>query len=105
MKNLDIVLCVEVWLNGIFLLLEMIQGVGGLLVGIVGKGMLMFFGGIDLLVVGYFGMKCGVDMEMVYFFSLLYMSEQVLVKVKQLVLMLVSYFGSVKFIQILFIEI
>lgn len=53
----------------------MIKGVGGLFVGISGKGMFMFFGGIDFFVVGYFVMKWGVEIEVVYFVSLLYISE------------------------------
>ncbi|KZT84086.1 tRNA SU 4-thiouridine synthase [Lactiplantibacillus plantarum] len=105
MKNPDIVLRVEVRLNGIFLSSETIQGAGGLPVGTAGKGMLMLSGGIDSPVAGYLGMKRGVDMEMVHFFSPPYTSEQALAKAKQLASTLASYSGSVKFIQIPFTEI
>ncbi|MCE2138136.1 tRNA 4-thiouridine(8) synthase ThiI, partial [Streptococcus thermophilus] len=84
---------------------ETIQGAGGLPVGTAGKGMLMLSGGIDSPVAGYLGMKRGVDMEMVHFFSPPYTSEQALAKAKQLASTLASYSGSVKFIQIPFTEI
>lgn len=50
-------------------------GVGGFLVGMSGKVMLMFSGGIDSLVVGYLVMKCGLEIEVVYFYSLFFISE------------------------------
>jgi len=105
MRNPDVVLRVEVRTNGIFLSSETIQGAGGLPVGTAGKGMLMLSGGIDSPVAGYLGMKRGVNMEMVHFFSPPYTSEQALAKAKQLASTLASYSGSVKFIQIPFTEI
>ncbi|MFB9770190.1 tRNA uracil 4-sulfurtransferase ThiI [Lactiplantibacillus modestisalitolerans] len=105
MKQPDIVIRVEVRLNGIFLSSETIQGAGGLPVGTAGKGMLMLSGGIDSPVAGYLGMKRGVDMEMVHFFSPPYTSEQALAKAKQLASTLASYSGSVQFIQVPFTEI
>ena len=38
-------------------------------VGTAGKGMMMMSGGIDSPVAAYLGMKRGVSMEMVHFFS------------------------------------
>ncbi|VDG19177.1 tRNA uracil 4-sulfurtransferase ThiI [Lactiplantibacillus mudanjiangensis] len=105
MKQPDVIIRVEVRMNGIFLSSETIQGAGGLPVGTAGKGMLMLSGGIDSPVAGYLGMKRGVDMEMVHFFSPPYTSEQALAKAKQLASTLASYSGSVKFIQIPFTEI
>lgn len=105
MKNPDITLRVEIRSNGIFLTSEVINGVGGLPVGTAGKGMMMLSGGIDSPVAGYLGMKRGVEMEMVHFFSPPYTSEQALAKAKELSGKLAAYSGSVQFIQVPFTEI
>lgn len=105
MKNPDITLRVEIRSNGIFLTSEVINGAGGLPVGTAGKGMMMLSGGIDSPVAGYLGMKRGVEMEMVHFFSPPYTSEQALAKAKELSGKLAAYSGSVQFIQVLFTEI
>lgn len=105
MKNPDITLRVEIRSNGIFLTSEIIQGAGGLPVGTAGKGMMMLSGGIDSPVAGYLGMKRGVDMEMVHFFSPPYTSEQALAKAKELTGKLAAYAGNVQFIQVPFTEI
>lgn len=105
MKNPDITLRVEIRSNGIFLTSEVINGAGGLPVGTAGKGMMMLSGGIDSPVAGYLGMKRGVEMEMVHFFSPPYTSEQALAKAKELSGKLAAYSGSVQFIQVPFAEI
>ncbi|MCQ9316068.1 tRNA 4-thiouridine(8) synthase ThiI [Pediococcus pentosaceus] len=105
MKNPDITLRVEIRSNGIFLTSEVINGAGGLPVGTAGKGMMMLSGGIDSPVAGYLGMKRGVEMEMVHFFSPPYTSEQALAKAKELSGKLAAYSGSVQFIQVPFTEI
>lgn len=81
MKSFDINFQVEICEEAVYFFYEIICGVGGLLVGILGKGMFMLLGGIDLFVVGYFVFKCGVDIEVVYFVSLFYMSFGVFKKV------------------------
>ena len=105
MKNPDIKFRVEIRSNGIFLTSEVIDGAGGLPVGTAGKGMMMLSGGIDSPVAGYLGMKRGVEMEMVHFFSPPYTSEQALAKAKELSGKLAAYSGSVQFIQVPFTEI
>lgn len=101
----DLTLRVEIRLNGIFLSSETIKGAGGLPVGTAGKGMMMLSGGIDSPVAAYLGMKRGVSMEMVHFFSPPYTSPQALAKAKQLTEKLARYSGSIKFIQVPFAEI
>ena len=101
----DLTLRVEIRLNGIFLSSETIKGAGGLPVGTAGKGMMMMSGGIDSPVAAYLGMKRGVSMEMVHFFSPPYTSPQALAKAKQLTERLEKYSGSIKFIQVPFAEI
>lgn len=105
MKQPDIILRVEVRANGIFLSSETRQGAGGLPVGTAGKGMLMLSGGIDSPVAGYLGMKRGVSMEMVHFFSPPYTSEQALAKAKELTVKLTPYVGTIQFIEVPFTEI
>lgn len=96
---------VEIRLNGIFLSSETIKGAGGLPVGTAGKGMMMLSGGIDSPVAAYLGMKRGVSMEMVHFFSPPYTSPQALAKAEQLTEKLAKYCGHIKFIQVPFTEI
>lgn len=105
MKNPDITLRVEIRSNGIFLTSEVINGAGGLPVGTAGKGMMMLSGGIDSPVAAYLGMKRGVEMEMVHFFSPPYTSEQALAKAKELSGKLAAYSGNVQFLQVPFAEI
>ncbi|MHC9532883.1 tRNA uracil 4-sulfurtransferase ThiI [Dellaglioa sp. BT-FLS60] len=105
MKQPDIILRVEVRANGIFLSSETRLGAGGLPVGTAGKGMLMLSGGIDSPVAGYLGMKRGVSMEMVHFFSPPYTSEQALAKAKELTVKLTPYVGTIQFIEVPFTEI
>lgn len=101
----DLTIRVEIRLNGIFLSSETIQGAGGLPVGTAGKGMMMLSGGIDSPVAAYLGMKRGVSMEMVHFYSPPYTSPQALAKAKQLTEKLAKYCGSIRFIQVPFAEI
>ncbi|WP_439001809.1 tRNA uracil 4-sulfurtransferase ThiI [Pediococcus damnosus] len=105
MHHPDLILRVEVRNNGVFLSSETIQGAGGLPVGTAGKGMMMLSGGIDSPVASYLGMKRGVDMEMIHFFSPPYTSEQALAKAKELTSHLAAYAGSLQFIQVPFTKI
>ena len=104
-KNPDIELLVDVRNNGIFLSSLTIKGAGGFPVGTAGKGMMMLSGGIDSPVAVYLGMKRGVDMEMIHFFSPPYTTQQALAKAKQLTAVLAQSVGAIKFIQIPFTEI
>lgn len=104
-KNPDIELLVDVRNNGIFLSSLTIKGAGGFPVGTAGKGMMMLSGGIDSPVAAYLGMKRGVDMEMIHFFSPPYTTQQALAKAKQLTAVLAQSVGAIKFIQIPFTEI
>lgn len=73
--NLDVNVCVEICSGYSYIMCDECMGVGGLLVGVGGKVMVFFFGGIDSLVVVYLMMKCGVFVEVVYFYSLFFISE------------------------------
>ena len=80
MKEPDILVRVEVRIDGIYLSLGKVKAAGGMPVGTAGKGMMMLSGGIDSPVAAYLAMKRGVEVEMVHFFSPPYTSEQALNK-------------------------
>ncbi|GAA3610388.1 tRNA 4-thiouridine(8) synthase ThiI [Secundilactobacillus similis DSM 23365 = JCM 2765] len=105
MKHPDITLRVEVRLNGIFLSSETIPGAGGLPVGTGGKAAMMISGGIDSPVAAYLGMKRGVKLDMVHFFSPPYTSEQALAKTKDLTSKVAGFAGSIQFIQVPFTKV
>lgn len=105
MKKPDIILRVEVRLNGIFLSSQTILGAGGLPVGTSGKGMLMLSGGIDSPVAGYLAMKRGVEVEAVHFHSPPYTSPRALQKAKDLTAKIAAFSGSLQFIEVPFTEI
>lgn len=105
MKQPDITLRVEVRLNGIFLSSETVPGAGGLPVGTGGKAAMMISGGIDSPVAAYLGMKRGVKLDMVHFFSPPYTSEQALAKTKDLTSKIAGYAGSIQFVQVPFTKV
>lgn len=105
MKNPDITIRVEVRMNGIFISSETIQGAGGLPVGTGGRATMMLSGGIDSPVAAYMGMKRGVKLDMVHFYSPPYTSQQALAKAKELTSKLTRFGGNIQFIQVPFTEI
>ena len=105
MKEPDILVRVEVRIDGIYLSLGKVKAAGGMPVGTAGKGMMMLSGGIDSPVAAYLAMKRGVEVEMVHFFSPPYTSEQALNKAKELTAKLTPYTGTIKFIEVPFTEI
>lgn len=56
-RNFEIVLDIELRSEGIYIYVGKIFVLGGFLIGLGGKGLVMLFGGIDFLVVVYFMMK------------------------------------------------
>ncbi|MDR3156314.1 MAG: tRNA 4-thiouridine(8) synthase ThiI [Lactobacillales bacterium] len=105
MKKPDINLKVEVRNNGVYFSTKIIQGAGGLPVGVSGRGMLMLSGGIDSPVAGYLAMKRGMEIEAVYFASPPYTSEAALQKAKDLAQKLTSFGGKIQFIEVPFTEV
>ncbi|MCK8606935.1 tRNA uracil 4-sulfurtransferase ThiI [Apilactobacillus ozensis] len=105
MKNPDIVLEADVRMNGIFLSSSTIEGAGGLPVGTGGKATMMLSGGIDSPVAAYLGMKRGVKIDMIHFYSPPYTSPQALAKTKELTAKIARFSGNVQFIEVPFTEI
>ncbi|GEO68653.1 tRNA uracil 4-sulfurtransferase ThiI [Levilactobacillus acidifarinae] len=105
MKHPDLELRVEIRMNGAFISGQTVQGAGGLPVGTGGKAVMMLSGGIDSPVASYYGMRRGVKLDMVHFFSPPYTSEQALAKAKELTAKLAKYSGGIQFIQVPFTKI
>jgi len=72
------------------------RGIGGYPVGIAGKGLMLLSGGIDSPVAAYLMMKRGVKLEMIHFAAPPYTSEQVIVKIKDLLKQLNIYQPRIK---------
>ncbi|MBU1144656.1 MAG: tRNA 4-thiouridine(8) synthase ThiI [Firmicutes bacterium] len=64
-----ILLNIEVRLEGAYLYIGQIRGIGGFPVPLGGKALLMLSGGIDSPVSGYLGMKKGMEIECIHFES------------------------------------
>ncbi|WP_212780873.1 tRNA uracil 4-sulfurtransferase ThiI [Lactobacillus corticis] len=105
MKHPDLVLRIEVRLDGVYISNELLQGAGGMPVGTAGKAVMMLSGGIDSPVASYLALKRGVDIEMVHFFSPPYTTDKALAKAKELTGILANYSGKINFIAVPFAEI
>lgn len=94
--NPDIVVTIEIRVEGTFIYTSEIKGIGGYPVGIQGKGMLMLSGGIDSPVSGYLSLKRGVDLECLYFESPPHTSIESKNKVIKLASIINEYSGNIK---------
>lgn len=94
--NPDIEVVIEIRIEGTFIYINEISGIGGYPVGIQGKGMLMLSGGIDSPVAGYLSLKRGVDLECLYFESPPHTSIEAKNKVIKLASIINEYSGNIK---------
>ncbi len=94
--NPDILLNIEIRVEGTFIYTDEIKGIGGYPVGVQGKGMLMLSGGIDSPVAGYLALKRGVDLECLYFESPPHTSIEAKNKVIKLASIINKYSGNIK---------
>ena len=92
----DILVTIEIRVEGTFIYTNEIKGIGGYPVGVQGKGMLMLSGGIDSPVAGYLSLKRGVDLECLYFESPPHTSVQAKNKVLKLASIINEYSGNIK---------
>ena len=90
----DMVLNVEVRIEGAYVMAGAIRGLGGFPVGSSGKGLLMISGGIDSPVAGYLMQKRGVELEAIHFASPPYTSDRSLQKVVDLLKKTAVYAAS-----------
>ncbi|PWF99558.1 tRNA uracil 4-sulfurtransferase ThiI [Levilactobacillus bambusae] len=105
MKQPTITVRIDIRMDGAYLSVDNIPGAGGLPVGTGGHGVMMLSGGIDSPVASYYGLRRGVKLDMVHFFSPPYTSQQALAKAKQLTSVLAKYSGGINFIQVPFTHI
>lgn len=94
--NPDIVVKLEIRVDGTYIYTSEIKGIGGYPVGIQGKGLLMLSGGIDSPVAGYLSLKRGVDLECLYFESPPHTSIEAKNKVIKLASIINEYSGNIK---------
>ena len=94
--NPDLIVKVEIRVEGAFIYLREFKGSGGYPVGIQGKGLLMLSGGIDSPVAGYLSLKRGVDLECLYFESPPHTSLEAKNKVIKLASIINKYSGNLK---------
>ena len=94
--NPELLVKVEIRIEGAFIYLREFKGLGGYPVGIQGKGLLMLSGGIDSPVAGYLSLKRGVDLECLYFESPPHTSLEAKNKVIKLASIINKYSGNLK---------
>lgn len=100
--NPEVNIYVEVRLEGAFVYLDIIKGLGGFPLGVIGKAMLLMSGGIDSPVAAYLMMKRGIKIEAVHFASPPYTSDGAIQKVKDLLKVLAGIQEEIKLIIIPF---
>ena len=104
-KNPDIIIYVEIRIDGTYIYTNNIKCSGGYPVGIQGKGLLMLSGGIDSPVAGYLSLKRGIDIDCLYFDSPPHTSQQAKDKVNKLKNILNQYSGNIKLFIVPFTQI
>ena len=94
--NPELLLNIEIRLEGVFIYTNELLGSGGYPVGVQGKGLLMLSGGIDSPVAGYMALKRGIDIECLYFESPPHTSMEAKNKVLKLANILNDYSRNIK---------
>ena len=94
--NPELLLNIEIRLEGVFIYTNELLGSGGYPVGVQGKGLLMLSGGIDSPVAGYMALKRGIDIECLYFESPPHTSMEAKNKVLKLANILNDYSANIK---------
>lgn len=103
--NPEITVMVEIRDQAAYIHANQLQGAGGLPVGTGGKAAILISGGIDSPVAAYMMSKRGVELTAIHFASPPYTSERAEMKVKELLSIVSSYSGRIKFIIVPFTEI
>ena len=103
--NPDLLINIEIRLDGTYIYTHKERGLGGYPVGVAGKGLLMLSGGIDSPVAGYMAIKRGVKLEALYFESPPHTSKEAKNKVIELARKLSLYNHEIKLHIINFTEI
>ncbi|MEW8958923.1 MAG: tRNA uracil 4-sulfurtransferase ThiI [Moorella sp. (in: firmicutes)] len=101
----DRVVHVEIRDEGAYVYSRIIPGPGGLPVGVTGRALLLISGGIDSPVAGFLGMKRGLELTGLHFYSFPFTSERSKEKVIDLCRVLAGYGGSIRLVIAPFTEI
>lgn len=104
-KNPDIVINIEITFTSANIYSEKIRGAGGLPIGSSGRALTLLSGGIDSPVAIWHGLKRGVDMDAIHFYSFPFTSERSKEKVVDLAKILSKFKGNMKLYVINFTEI
>lgn len=104
-RNPDIIFYTEIRKEKAYLFIDKIKGVGGLPVGVSGKGLALLSGGIDSPVASYMMMKRGMKVDFIHFHSPPYTSEKSKQKVIDLAYKLKIYENNAKLFIVPFTEI
>ncbi|CEP66317.1 tRNA sulfurtransferase ThiI [Moorella glycerini] len=94
----DRVIHVEIRDEGAYIYSRIIPGPGGLPVGVTGRGLLLISGGIDSPVAGYMGLKRGLELTALHFYSFPFTSERSKEKVIDLCRVLAGYSGPFRLV-------
>ncbi|QGP92173.1 putative tRNA sulfurtransferase [Neomoorella glycerini] len=92
------VIYVEIRDEGAYIYSRIIPGPGGLPVGVTGRGLLLISGGIDSPVAGYMGLKRGLELTALHFYSFPFTSERSKEKVIDLCRVLAGYSGPFRLV-------
>ncbi|MEW6662194.1 MAG: tRNA uracil 4-sulfurtransferase ThiI [Bacillota bacterium] len=92
----DRVINIEVREHDVYVFGEVFKGPGGLPVGVTGQGLLLLSGGIDSPVAGWLGMKRGLKIVALHFYSYPFTGERSKEKVLDLCKVLALYGGEIK---------
>ena len=91
----DTIIYIDIRGKKAYLYSRVIQGLGGLPVGVAGRGLLLLSGGIDSPVAGWLALKRGVEIETLHFHSPPFTGEGAVNKVRDLCRTLSSYGGKI----------
>lgn len=94
----DVIVYCEVATADVYLYSKVFQGPGGLPIGASGRGLLLLSGGIDSPVAGWLGMKRGVTIDALHFYSFPFTSERSKEKVIELTRILAGYCGKIRLV-------
>jgi len=89
---------VEIREEGAYVYSRTIPGPGGLPVGVTGRGLLLISGGIDSPVAGYMGLKRGLELTGLHFYSFPFTSERSKEKVIDLCRVLAGFGGTFRLV-------
>lgn len=90
-KNYEILIEIEIRKNYVYIFIDRIKTLGGLPVGVSGRGIVLLSGGIDSPVASFLTMKRGMNIQYLYFFTPPYTDNNTIEKIKNIIIQLIPY--------------